>query len=114
MSAAGRRIDCLERAREIADKHPGDRNESLLFHISAMRRTISSGPWLFFVWRTFVSASGPAPELTFERLPFDLSALRDVSHRARQGLPKCMVHGAGGTLIQHIKELSLPHRRETR
>ena len=23
------------------------------------------------------------------------------------GLPKCMVHGAGGTLLQHLKELVL-------
>ncbi len=30
------------------------------------------------------------------------------------GLPKCMVHGAGGTLLQHYKEHAIPHKSEKR
>ncbi|TFF19891.1 acetoacetate--CoA ligase [Jiella endophytica] len=42
-------------------------------------------------------------ELTFERLPFD-HPLYIMFSSGTTGVPKCIVHGAGGTLIQHRKE----------
>ncbi|MFK8252543.1 acetoacetate--CoA ligase [Ancylobacter terrae] len=44
----------------------------------------------------------PAP-LSFERLPFNHPAFILFSS-GTTGVPKCIVHGAGGTLLQHIKE----------
>jgi acetoacetyl-CoA synthetase len=41
--------------------------------------------------------------ITFEQLPFD-HPLYIMYSSGTTGLPKCMVHGAGGTLIQHLKE----------
>jgi acetoacetyl-CoA synthetase len=40
------------------------------------------------------------------RLPFD-QPLYIVYSSGTTGLPKCIVHGAGGTLLQHLKELQL-------
>ena len=46
--------------------------------------------------------SRPAP-LAFERLPFD-HPLYILFSSGTTGVPKCIVHGAGGTLLQHLKE----------
>ncbi|SFI62122.1 acetoacetate--CoA ligase [Aerobium aerolatum] len=47
-----------------------------------------------------------AKELTFERLPFD-HPLYILFSSGTTGIPKCIVHSAGGTLIQHVKEQRL-------
>lgn len=45
-------------------------------------------------------------EMYFEQLPFD-HPLYIMYSSGTTGAPKCIVHGAGGTLIQHAKELML-------
>jgi acetoacetyl-CoA synthetase len=44
-----------------------------------------------------------AETIRFERLPFD-HPLFIMYSSGTTGVPKCIVHGAGGTLIQHLKE----------
>ena len=53
----------------------------------------------------FVAGRTPA-DIEFERLPFD-HPLYIMYSSGTTGVPKCIVHGAGGTLLQHIKELAL-------
>ena len=99
---AGKKIDCLTRAAEVAGKIPsietvvvvayGDSNPD----ISHVPR---SQPWTEF-------AASSWGTVEFERLPFD-HPLYILYSSGTTGLPKCMIHGAGGTLLQHYKELLL-------
>ena len=99
---AGRKIDCLARAAEVAGK------------ISSIEKVVvvaygDSNPDISHVprsqpWTEFAASSWGTVE--FERLPFD-HPLYVLYSSGTTGLPKCMIHGAGGTLLQHYKELLL-------
>ena len=52
------------------------------------------------VWRR------PEHEIVFPQLPFD-HPLFIMYSSGTTGKPKCIVHGAGGTLLQHVKEHQL-------
>jgi acetoacetyl-CoA synthetase len=47
-----------------------------------------------------------AEEVRFEQLPFD-HPLYIMYSSGTTGVPKCIVHGAGGSLLQHLKEHQL-------
>ncbi len=51
-------------------------------------------------------AAFPVKPVTFERLPFS-HPLYILFSSGTTGIPKCIVHSVGGTLIQHVKELRL-------
>jgi acetoacetyl-CoA synthetase len=56
-------------------------------------------------WRDAVQASSPAPA-TFERFPF-AHPLYVLFSSGTTGMPKCIVHSAGGTLLKHLSEHQL-------
>jgi acetoacetyl-CoA synthetase len=53
----------------------------------------------------FIAPFAPKP-LAFEHLPFD-HPVYILFSSGTTGAPKCIVHGAGGTLLQHLKEQRL-------
>ncbi|PHX65792.1 MAG: acetoacetate--CoA ligase [Gemmatimonadetes bacterium] len=101
---AGKQIDCLERLREIAASLPSLAAVWVVPYVHATPElTRIPGAVVF----TDVLAQYAAHhEPTFVRLPFD-HPLYIMYSSGTTGLPKCMVHGAGGTLLQHWKELAL-------
>ena len=61
-------------------------------------------------WQDEIAFFAPQP-IVYEQLPFE-HPLYILYSSGTTGRPKCMVHGAGGTLIQHLKEMVL-HRMFT-
>lgn len=59
------------------------------------------------LWRDFLGPEDvEAPPIMFEEVPFD-HPLFIMYSSGTTGVPKCIVHGHGGTLLQHMKELML-------
>lgn len=57
-------------------------------------------------WMELTRPGSPVPEPRYEQLPFD-HPLYILYSSGTTGPPKCMIHGQGGTLLQHAKELRL-------
>ena len=55
------------------------------------------------LWQDFYQAGG---EPQFTPVPFE-QPLYILYSSGTTGMPKCIVHGVGGTLLQHVKELGL-------
>ncbi|HWZ60738.1 MAG TPA: acetoacetate--CoA ligase [Gemmatimonadaceae bacterium] len=99
----GKSIDLLDRAAEVRSQLPGLVQTVV---IPYRHRSVDLAPIRgATTWHEFVSRAYGEP-LVCTRLPFD-HPLYVLYSSGTTGLPKCIVHGAGGTLLQHIKELAL-------
>lgn len=103
---AGKAIPSLERVRDVVARLPTVRRVVVVPHLDPevdgeAGPDVPSGVW----WRDALG-EGETPALRFMRLPFDHPVYVMYSS-GTTGLPKCMVHSAGGTLLQHLKELVL-------
>jgi acetoacetyl-CoA synthetase len=98
----GKVFDCLDRVRELADRIPSIERIVVTPYVAG--QVDLSGLPQAMMWNEFVDAS--ATEIDFAQLPFD-HPLYILYSSGTTGVPKCIVHGQGGTLLQHLKELML-------
>ncbi len=99
----GKTHDTLPRIAEIVDKLPSLESTVIVSYtrdkpdISAIHRAQHLEDFVA-PWRS--------RDIEFRQLPFDYP-LFILYSSGTTGVPKCIVHGAGGTLLQHLKEHQL-------
>ncbi len=97
-SYAGKQIDCRQKLAAVAKSLPSVRSTVLVpFLYDQPDGDALKGAVLF---DSLLQGEGIAE---FAQLPFD-HPLFVMFSSGTTGKPKCIVHGAGGTLIQHLKE----------
>ncbi|CAK0758106.1 Acetoacetyl-coenzyme A synthetase [Azospirillaceae bacterium] len=96
----GKTHDCLEKLRVIQAGLPSLRRTIIVPYVS--ERPNLSGLSGAVNWDDALAGVVPAP-IDFARLPFD-HPVYILFSSGTTGVPKCIVHGAGGTLLQHLKE----------
>ena len=99
----GKTHDTLPRIEEIAKQVPSLQKVVVVSYV-VPRPLIDNIPNAVHL-ATFLSPYKPT-DIAFERLPFN-HPLYIVYSSGTTGVPKCIVHGAGGTLLQHLKEHQL-------
>ena len=101
---AGKTIDRMDVLTALADKLPTVDTVLVIGYLSA-HPDCSRLPNAMLFDQAVASAT---PITQFQRMPFN-APLYILYSSGTTGAPKCIVHGIGGTLIQHIKE----HRLHT-
>ena len=99
----GKSIDVLPRVQDIAAQLPS-LERVVIVPYTRSHPDISAIP-LAVSLHDFVAPFNEA-DINFERLPFN-HPLYILYSSGTTGVPKCIVHGAGGTLLQHLKEQQL-------
>lgn len=96
----GRAYDVIEKTSEILNSLPTVEAVIVVPYCKKQPNisTISNG----ILWDHFVSNFKPS-EIEFARLPFN-HPLYIMYSSGTTGIPKCIVHGAGGTLLKHLSE----------
>jgi acetoacetyl-CoA synthetase len=99
----GKRIDILEKVRDIEAMLPSVRRVVVVPYLS--ERPDLSGVHGAVTFEAFM-APHPGGVIRFEQLPFD-HPLYILFSSGTTGVPKCIVHGAGGALLKHLCEQQL-------
>ncbi len=97
---AGKTIDCLDKLAEIVGRLPSVERTVVVPYTRTRPDLAAIGGAV--AWPDLLADIEPG-EIVFARLPFD-HPVYILYSSGTTGVPKCIVHGAGGTLLQHMKE----------
>ena len=105
----GKLIDCTGKIEAIRKSIPSITKVILIKRFNSLEGDLSSDVTSTKVVNSLYFnelTSFDSNEIKFEYVPFDHPVYIMYSS-GTTGIPKCIVHGGGGTLLQHFKELSL-------
>ena len=97
----GKTHDSLEKLREITNGLPS-LEHTVVVPLISDKPELSSNPGA----RLITDFETDATQIDFESLPFD-HPLYIMYSSGTTGVPKCIVHGAGGSLLKHLVEQQL-------
>jgi acetoacetyl-CoA synthetase len=102
----GKVVNCLDKIGQIAERIPSIERVIKIPHFDDLsdENTIKVSEDKSIYFNNILDFT--ATEISFEQLPFNHPVYIMYSS-GTTGLPKCMVHGIGGTLLQHYKEHAL-------
>ncbi len=100
----GKKFDCLEKIEKIVQSIPEIEKVVIIEFVKDHPSELPGLKEKVITWNNFLDPS--AETLTFPHFPFN-HPLYIMYSSGTTGIPKCIVHGAGGTLLQHAKELML-------
>ena len=101
---AGKQNDVSAKVQAVLAKLPSVRQTLLVDYLGTARQAATA--MSNAVSLDDALAAFEAREVTFEPLPFN-HPLFILYSSGTTGIPKCIVHGTGGTLLQHMKEHQL-------
>lgn len=102
----GKAIDIRDKLAELAPQLPSVEHLILVPYLRDAADVAAAELPRGVSWARFVAPHAAATEPEFVPLPFD-HPLYILYSSGTTGIPKCIVHGAGGTLLQHLKEHQL-------
>ena len=97
----GKAHDTIERVKSFLDELPSVEKVVMVEYIQTYTGDIENGSTLLEI-----TSNLPDNEVEFKQVPFD-HPLYILYSSGTTGAPKCIVHGHGGTLLQHLKEQQL-------
>jgi len=96
----GKEFDCLEKNQKIVSQLPTVENTLLVRFVNNSSEFLDLSQLFFF---DEIINEPTNPDIEFESVAFN-DPLYILFSSGTTGAPKCIVHGVGGTLIQHKKE----------